>query len=120
MRVIVAGSRSLGYADTYQALEECGLDITSIVDGMCPYGPDFYALWWAEERGIPVIPYPAEWLRYGKRAGPLRNEQMARDSGADACLVVWDGESRGSANMVEMAEKYGVYCLCVGPLMDNW
>ena len=41
--------------------------------------------------------FPADWEAHGKAAGPIRNRQMAEY--ADALLLIWDGESRGSASM---------------------
>ena len=46
---------------------------------------------------------PADWNKYGKSAGYKRNEEMANI--ADAALVIWDGESRGSKHMIDIAKK---------------
>lgn len=51
----------------------------------------------ALETHVPVKRFPAEWDKHGKGAGPIRNKQMAEY--ADALLLIWDGKSRGSANM---------------------
>ena len=55
--------------------------------------------------------FPAEWDKYGRKAGPLRNEAMARY--ADALLAYWNGESKGTKSMIELAKasglKVGVY-----------
>jgi hypothetical protein len=48
--------------------------------------------------------FPADWGRYKNAAGPIRNEQMAKY--ADALLAVWDWESKGTGNMVKLAQKY--------------
>jgi hypothetical protein len=48
--------------------------------------------------------FSADWDKLGKRAGVLRNEDMAKK--ADALVLIWDGESRGSANMLETARRY--------------
>jgi hypothetical protein len=47
--------------------------------------------------------FPADWDKHGKAAGHIRNKQMAEY--ADALLLIWDGESRGSANMKSQMEK---------------
>ena len=56
------------------------------------------------ERGITVRYYPAYWSLYGKKAGYLRNEQMAQH--ADALVAFWDGESKDTKHMIDLAEKY--------------
>ena len=50
--------------------------------------------------------FPADWDKYGKRAGYLRNVQMAEY--ADALLAFWDGESRGTKNMIDEALSRGL------------
>lgn len=49
--------------------------------------------------------FPADWDAHGKAAGPIRNRQMAEYG--DALLIIWDGNSRGSANMKQEIEKLG-------------
>ena len=39
-------------------------------------------------------------------AGPLRNEKMARV--ADALIAFWDGKSRGTKNMIDLANMKGI------------
>ena len=46
---------------------------------------------------ITLKEFPADWDTHGKAAGPIRNAQMAEY--ADVLVIVWDGESRGSASM---------------------
>lgn len=48
----------------------------------------------------------ADWKKHGKAAGPIRNRQMAEY--ADALVLIWDGKSRGSKNMLEEAQKRGL------------
>lgn len=50
--------------------------------------------------------FPAHWRRWGAAAGPIRNRLMAER--ADALIAVWDGESRGTASMVCLAERRGL------------
>lgn len=46
---------------------------------------------------LKLTKFPADWDKFGKAAGHIRNKQMAEE--ADALLLIWDGESKGSANM---------------------
>jgi hypothetical protein len=74
--------------------------ITEIVSGAAR-GIDSLGERWAEYRPdpIPVKQFPADWDTHGKAAGPIRNRAMA--DYADALLVVWDGKSRGTKNMLD-------------------
>ncbi len=86
-------------------------EITEIVSGTCK-GVDQLGEEWAGRKGIPVKRFPADWNQYGRRAGPLRNREMAKY--ADALIAIWDGESRGTKNMIDEAlrEKLEVYVYC--------
>ena len=50
---------------------------------------------WAEEHNIPVHHFPAKWEEYGISAGFIRNAEMG--DFADAAIIFWDGESKGTA-----------------------
>lgn len=66
---------------------------------------------WAIRNGLPLLRVPctnAEWMEYGAAAGPFRNERMITIHKAEALCAAWDGESRGTGNMIELAEKYGL------------
>ena len=61
-------------------------------------GADTLGEQYAKARGYEVNYYPADWNRYGRSAGHIRNSWMARD--ADAVVVFWDGKSIGSKDMI--------------------
>lgn len=86
-------------------------DIT-VISG-CALGVDTFGIRWAEERGLPVMRYPADWDRYGKSAGPRRNSQMAVV--ADALVALWDGESPGTRHMIQEADKRGLRVYVFSP-----
>ena len=100
MRVIIAGSRDFGTdrheLELLRAIRESGFLIEEVISGGAR-GMDSLGERWAKERGIPVTVFPADWEGHGRAAGPIRNAEMANI--ADALILVWDGESRGSANM---------------------
>lgn len=60
----------------------------------------------AKEHNLEIERFPADWKKYGKAAGPIRNDQMAQV--ADMVIAFWDGKSKGTENMLRMANKYGV------------
>lgn len=105
-RVIVCGSRE--WTDR-EAISHRLFDLpfdAVIVHGAAK-GADQIAGQEAQKLGLLVEEHPADWEYYGKRAGYLRNERMAK-IGADLCLAFWDGRSRGTAMMVDLAEKHGI------------
>lgn len=61
-----------------------------------------------EGYGIIIEAYPADWVKQGRRAGYVRNEQMLREGKPDLVLAFWDGQSRGTRMMIELARKAGV------------
>lgn len=79
--------------------------VRKIKHGKCPTGADRLAQRWAELEGVEVEPFPPDWERHGKAAGPVRNQAMA-DSGADGCIAFPGG--RGTADMITRAEAAGI------------
>jgi hypothetical protein len=99
MKVIIAGTRTIDdYKLVVESIQRSGYDITEVVSG-CATGVDRLGERWAIANNIPVKEMPADWNRYGNSAGPHRNRQMAEY--ADAAIIIWDGQSRGTRNMVE-------------------
>lgn len=107
-RVIIAGGRD---CDDYDLLcAKCDRIFlrhkpTAIICGEAR-GADLLGKQYAHKHGIEVLSFPAEWDLYGKRAGYLRNEEMADH--ADALVAFWDGKSKGTKHMIQTAEKRGL------------
>jgi hypothetical protein len=93
-----------------QAIEENKLEVTEIVSGKAR-GADTLGEQYAKEKGIPVKEFPADWNKYGKAAGPIRNEEMARY--ADWLIAFWHPDCKGTTNMIrimrEMKKKHRVF-----------
>lgn len=107
MRVIIAGSRSVTEAEVRMALQRCSwIGFASAVVSGTARGADTFGENWANEQQIEIHRYPADWAQYGKRAGPLRNKVMADN--AEGLVAVWDGQSRGTHSMIELAQKQGL------------
>lgn len=62
----------------------------------------------ATEYRMDLVSFPANWARYGRAAGILRNQQMLDEGKPDLVLAFWDGKSRGTADMINRARKAGV------------
>ena len=108
MKVIVAGSRTIhDYALVVNAIHASGYEIDELVSGGAR-GVDSMGETWAYAHNVPIKQFPAEWDKYGKSAGFRRNEVMAKY--ADALILVWDGQSHGSAHMLKTARAQ---CLIV-------
>lgn len=105
MRTIIAGSRTISdKALVRKAIADSGFIITEIISG-CARGVDSIAIEIADEDpATPIKLYPVDWDRYGSGAGPIRNEKMAKY--ANALILVWDGKSKGSADMLKRAITY--------------
>jgi hypothetical protein len=70
-------------------------------------GADKIAAQEAPKIGLLVEAHPADWEHHGKRAGPIRNIEMA-DAGADLCIAFWDGQSKGTNHMLTVAQERGI------------
>ena len=111
MKCIIAGSRTItSYSEVARAILNSDWidDITQVVSGRAK-GVDRLGEQWAKAHGIPIQPFEVtkdEWKVFGSFAGRRRNRQMAEY--ADLCICVWDGESRGTKSMINLAREYGV------------
>lgn len=88
MRVLITGSRDWADAQAVQdALYDLAADQLTIVHGACPTGADYHAQVWAIGKPwVTVERHPANWKRWGPKAGPERNVHMV-GLGADLCLA---------------------------------
>lgn len=75
-------------------------DLTIISGGAD--GADRLGERYAKENKLQVMGFPANWEKYGKSAGPIRNAAMAR--AATHCICFWNGGSPGTKNMVYNAK----------------
>ena len=108
-RVVIAGCRYYNnYDEAKVYIDYCLSNIRKknnivIVSG-CASGADAIGERYAFENGFKVEKYPAEWEKYGKGAGPLRNKKMAEVS--DYVICFWDKKSKGTKSMIEYAKQY--------------
>ena len=103
MKVIIAGLRTFqNYEIVEKAINESGFEINEVVCG-CALGVDSLGECWGIKNDIPISRFTAEWRIFGKGAGPIRNQQMAEYG--DTLIAIWDGESRGTGDMVRRMKK---------------
>ena len=106
IKTIIAGSRSIfRYSIVARAIEKSKFEITEVVSGSARC-VDRLGEHWGIIHDVPVKRFPADWNNYGKSAGFRRNNEMAKY--ADALIAVWDGESKGTASMIRLAEEWGL------------
>jgi len=104
-KVIIAGSRTITHIRFVEmAMVASRFRPTLVISGTAR-GVDRLGEEWAKARAIPVLLMPADWAAHGKAAGPIRNSAMLEK--ADCIVVVWDGKSRGSQDMIAKANRSG-------------
>lgn len=108
MRILVCGGRDFWQRERlYEVLDDLtlGQEDIVIISGRAK-GADTLAIDWAEEAGVDLLKFPADWEKHGRRAGPIRNQQML-DEGRPDIVVAFPG-GKGTADMIERARKAGV------------
>lgn len=121
LRVIIAGSRDF---DDFSKLMNSSINILSgitnkrddldkirIISGTAR-GADKLGEQYAKVAGYELSRFPADWNRLGKRAGYVRNAEMAKfaveDDNYGVLIAFWDGQSKGTKHMIDLAKKYGL------------
>ena len=109
-KVVVAGGRDF---TNYNLLKEKVDNILSqkklthkilILSGKS-IGADSLGEIYALENNLEILSYPADWDKFGKKAGVKRNAEMIND--ADALIAFWNGNSQGTKYMIDIATKKG-------------
>ncbi len=99
----MAGSRGFQNYKLLEAeLDKINDQIGEIICGEAK-GADTFGRIYGESHNIPVSSFPADWQRYGKAAGYMRNKDMAEY--AHKAIVFWDGESPGSKDMINKMKE---------------
>lgn len=109
MKTIIAGSRDIEDLQiVLDAIEASGFEITEVVSGTAR-GVDTLGIDYAISVGLPYKKFPAKWTVdgiYRPQAGILRNIEMA--CYAEALIAIWDGVSKGTLHMINIAKKKGL------------
>jgi len=107
-RVVIAGCRNyFDYAQAKKYIDLCLKNIRKqftiiIISGGCR-GADMIGLRYATENNMTFEVYNADWIHFGKAAGPLRNRHMAEV--CDYVICFWGGKSKGTFSMIQEAKK---------------
>lgn len=113
MKLIVAGSREFNDYDLLKkSIQENfqRAEVEEIVSGTAR-GADSLGERFAIDYSIPIKKYPANWDLYGKSAGYRRNVEMA--DYADALIAFWNGKSKGTGHMINIAKEKNLRVIVV-------
>ena len=109
-KVVIAGCRNYtNYEEAKVFIDNCISNIRKdntiiIVSGGCS-GADKIGEKYAKENNFQVELFLPEWDKYGKSAGPKRNQLMAQTG--DYVICFWDEKSKGTKSMIDYAKMYG-------------
>lgn len=115
MRVLITGDRN--WSDLQKVIDALAdlLSGSIVVHGAAP-GADTIAATVADMMGLEVVPFPAEWTKYGHPAGPIRNRQMLKEGGPFDLIIVFHSDlskSKGTKDMVNI-------CIAAGYTSDRF
>ena len=113
IKVAIVGSRTFNsYDDVVTVLSEFissnDVTVTEIVSGGAK-GADALAERYAEIHNIPTKIYYADWKKFGRRAGPIRNVDIIKR--CDVCVAFWDGESHGTKHDIDLCREQHKRCI---------
>jgi hypothetical protein len=110
-KVIVFGTRTF---DDYKLLRSkldhyCQNFLSVAVVTGAAKGADALGERWAYENKLLVVRFHPDWDRHGKKAGPMRNREMAGFVGKKGFAVgFWDGRSPGTKDMISVCKEFGI------------
>lgn len=106
MKVLVCGGRDYdNWRELHQELNHfTGHTLPTIIQGGAK-GADFLAKVYAKFYGLECVEFPADWKKYGNKAGPIRNQQMLDEAKPD--LVIAFPGGTGTADMISRAKNQG-------------
>ena len=109
-RILITGSRSwddISYIRSVFEMFSVECSEITLVSGACPTGADRLGEIVAAELGWNIELYPADWNRYGKRAGFVRNSQMI-DTDPDVVVGFVRNGSKGATMTINLGRKKGL------------
>lgn len=105
----IVGSRRRNAEEDFQVVKELFFGIYEFGDricsGGCPKGADRFAERLAKEHRIPIKIFPAEWLRFGRGAGLIRNTDIAKNSDVLIACVSKD-RTGGTEDTIKKFRKF--------------
>lgn len=107
VKILVCGSRDYEYSSYIETALDEYIRPTIVCGGAS--GADNLAFLYALDHGHFFVVHNADWGKYGKSAGPIRNKQML-DSHPDIYLVLafYVELGPGTRNMIKQAKERGI------------
>ncbi len=105
-RVIIAGSRTINENDAPLLAKISNILANMSVGELCIVSGKARGKNWAKMNNIPIVPFPADWDKFSKRAGMIRNKQMAEYSTHCIAILDSEAENKGTKSMIKLAEEY--------------
>ena len=113
-KVIICGGRE--YSDFELLSKTCDYYLSHkinsgeevIIISGCAKGADTLGERYAMSRGLKIMKFPADWNKYGKKAGFIRNEEMAKEGNACIAFLSRKGENKGTRMMISLASVYNL------------
>ena len=107
MTILIGGSRDYNDYNNFTVqmnniISKLNTEDIIILSGHC-LGVDALGEKYAVEKGYELKLFPADWTRYGRAAGPVRNRTMAEI--ADLVIAFWDGKSKGTKYVIDNCKK---------------
>jgi len=108
MRVAIIGSRNWSSNDT-GVIRQRVLELKAKYSEVAPLtilsggakGVDTIAVHMAEMLDVPFKVYKADWDKFGKSAGFVRNAKLVQE--AQKVIAYWDGKSKGTKHTIDLA-----------------
>jgi predicted Rossmann fold nucleotide-binding protein DprA/Smf involved in DNA uptake len=102
--VAIVGSRAFSDLESVRRFVQT-LPVGTVIVSGGARGVDRCAATAARDHGLRVVEYLAQWDRWGRRAGFIRNQQIVQR--CDRLVAFWDGSSSGTRHSIELARQLG-------------
>lgn len=125
INIMICGSRSItdkewifSQIEAFWYWNAACYDEVTLIEGEAQ-GVDLIAKEYAQKNNWKIKDFPANWKKYGKKAGMIRNINMVDN--CDLCLILWDGQSKGTEHDIELCQKrMKKYCVIRYDLKENY
>ena len=105
-KVLICGGRDFKDYDRLKKICDNLLTPNDIIICGMAQGADLLGKKYADEHGLSIEKYPADWENLGKKAGFIRNIEMLNN--CTHVLAFWDSISKGTKHTIDTAKKRNI------------